>query len=217
MNSEIELLMDTLKTRYATKVFDADKKIESEKISALLESLVLTPSSINSQPWHVFAVSNQDKKQYLAQAAWAYNQPKFTDADYVFVFCAKTDFSAADVTNIEQSVADVRGIKIDLARVEQMTTYVEAMDNVEKKQWLKKQIYLMLGQFLTSCALLKLDSCPMEGFLVNEMDKLLDLPDKGLTSVITVAVGYRSQDDFNQLQRAPKARLAADKVLTILD
>ena len=140
MSDPVKPLLKALKNRYATKVFDASKKIEAEKIDTLLESLLLTPSSVNSQPWHVFVISNQEEKQRLAAAAWEYNQPKYINADYLFVFCAKTSFEAEDVVAVETLASQIRDIELDQQRVDLVNTYIEAMDATEKQHWLKKQV-----------------------------------------------------------------------------
>ncbi len=192
------------------------KKIENEKIQILLESIPLTPSAINSQPWHVYVIRNQQEKQRLAAAAMEYNRSKYTDADYLFVFCAKTDFTVEDYVAIEKRVTQIRNTEVDQGRVQTMSGYIHSMEKEQIQQWTQKQLYIMLGQFLTSCVLLEMDACPIEGFEPLQMNKLLNLSEKGLTSVVTVSVGYRDKDDFNQLDKAPKARLPIDEVMTII-
>jgi len=47
---EKDILIDALNRRYATKTFDADKKIDEATMQTLLESLRLAPSSFGLQP-----------------------------------------------------------------------------------------------------------------------------------------------------------------------
>lgn len=216
MDGDSQYLLDVLKNRYTTKMFDASARVPDDKIEALIESLVLTPSSINSQPWHVYVVSSPEEKQRLSKAAWDDNKPKFVDCDYLFVFCAKTDFTAEDFLEIETLVARVRQRELAHERVKMMSNYLEHMDPVEKKYWLQQQIFIMLGQFLTSCAIMEVDACPIGGFSNEVMDELLELKARGLTSVVTAAVGYRHPEDFNQLELAAKVRFSRDKVITQL-
>jgi nitroreductase/dihydropteridine reductase len=53
---------------------------------------------------------------------------------------------------------------------------------------------------------LKIDSCPMEGFLPKEVDKLLKLP-KYLKSIVMLPVGYRAQGPTRPKFRYPKSDL----------
>ena len=78
--------------------------------------------------------------------------------------------------------------------------------------WLERQLYIALGQVLLGAALLGLDACPIEGFDTAVMDAALDLPQQGLRSVVAVALGWRSADDFNA--SLPKSRLSPQQVFT---
>jgi len=49
---------------------------------------------------------------------------------------------------------------------------------------------------LTVCAMSEIDSCPIEGFEPEKYDDFLNLTEKGLQSVLVLAVGYRAEDDM---------------------
>ena len=59
-----------------------------------------------------------------------------------------------------------------------------------------------------------LDACPMEGFDSRKLDELLGLRGQSLTSVVLVALGTRSPDDWNA--KLPKSRLPAEALFTDL-
>ena len=61
--------------------------------------------------------------------------------------------------------------------------------------WNTRQVYIALGTFLTSCALLGIDACPMEGFQPEEYDKILGLAAQGYHAVVLATAGYRADDD----------------------
>ncbi|WP_211830167.1 nitroreductase family protein [Kistimonas asteriae] len=209
---------DTLKTilenRYTTKVFDPDWPADEQKIQTLIETLRLAPSSINSQPWHFFVISNPDERARLAESAWENNKPKFCDASHLFVFCAKTQFDENDVHAIEELTAGVRGMEIDEERLNMLTSFVSGKPSEERNQWLKQQVYLAFGQFLLSSAILDLDVCPMEGFSTEMLDELMGLKSRGLTSVVLGLVGNHAEGDFNHPSRAPKVRFPKEQVVT---
>ncbi|MGY0218227.1 nitroreductase family protein [Endozoicomonadaceae bacterium StTr2] len=207
-------LARVLSSRYATKVFDADKPAAEEKIQQLIETLRLAPSSINSQPWHFYVISNPEEKRRLSQCAWDSNKAKFDDASHVFVFCGKTSYEVEDLQALEELVAEQRGTEVNQARVEFLGGFVNSMDETERKYWIRDQVYLAFGQFLLSCALLELDACPVEGFSREEMDELLGLKEKGLGSVVVGIVGHRHEDDFNTPVKASKVRYPMEQVVT---
>jgi nitroreductase len=77
--------------------------------------------------------------------------------------------------------------------------------------WAKKQAYIALGQFMAACALLKIDTCPMEGFVGPKFDEILGLEAQGLTTAVLCPAGYRSVDDKYAV--IPKVRFAAKDVI----
>lgn len=210
----INNLKHTLANRYSTKVFDPQGGAEQDKIDALIDTLCLAPTSINSQPWHLYVISNADEKRRLAEAAWDNNKPKFEQGSHLFLFCAKTEFGEAEVRAIEERVAEIRGTEVDEGRITMMTNYVASMTAEQRQEWMKRQVYLVFGQFLMSCAMLEMDSCPVEGFLPGVMDELLDLQSKGLTAVVSGVVGQRHADDFNTLEKAAKVRFERANMVT---
>ena len=74
--------------------------------------------------------------------------------------------------------------------------------------WAKNQAYLALGNLLTVCANEQIDSCPMEGFLTEKDDEVLDLRSKNLSSVLVLPVGFRAEDDFMKDQKKVRKELS---------
>ena len=74
--------------------------------------------------------------------------------------------------------------------------------------------YLALGTLLLGAAAKGIDATPMEGIDRQALDEELGLAAQGLSSVVAVALGYRSDSDFNAA--LPKSRLPAERVLTRL-
>ena len=60
---------------------------------------------------------------------------------------------------------------------------------------------MALGNLLTVCANEKIDSCPMEGFIPEKYDEVLNLQEKNLTSVLVLPVGFRAEDDIMNNQK----------------
>ena len=89
-------------------------------------------------------------------------------------------------------------------------------ENFQKRAavWAAAQAYIALGNLLTSVALLGVDACPMEGFVREEYDRILDLPALGLASVVCCAVGYRANTDkYATLKKVRPAK--SDLVKTV--
>ena len=67
---------------------------------------------------------------------------------------------------------------------------------------------------LLGAAALGVDATPMEGFDAVALDAELGLRERGFTSVVLVALGHRSEKDFNAA--LPKSRLPAEQVISVL-
>jgi nitroreductase/dihydropteridine reductase len=79
---------------------------------------------------------------------------------------------------------------------------------------MEKQTYLALGTLLLAAGAYGVDATPMEGFDAARLDAEFGLRDKGLTSIVLVALGYRGEADFNA--KLPKSRLPGEVVFTFL-
>lgn len=105
-------LIETLEWRYATKVFNPDRRIPAEDWEALLESLHLSPSSLGLQMWKFLDVRDPAVRSRLREVSWG--QPQVTDASHLVVFCARRDFKPEDVQRYLERIVEVRGVAMGL-------------------------------------------------------------------------------------------------------
>lgn len=204
-------LLDALKWRYATKVFDASKTIPEDTWLALEESLVLTPSSFGLQPWKFLIITDKAVREQLVSFAW--NQRQIADASHLVVMVVRKSYAESDVDANMQRIAEVRGGTPDalMGFKGMVMKMVSSLSQKDLEQWAKCQSYIALGQFMTSAALLGIDTCPMEGFEVDKFDEILGLTARGLTTAVLCPAGYRSADD--RYAGLPKVRFTAADVI----
>ena len=69
----------------------------------------------------------------------------------------------------------------------------------------------MSSLLASACALLRVDTCPMEGFVPAEFDKILGLTERGLTATVCCAAGYRAETD--KYASAAKVRFPVEKLV----
>lgn len=207
--------------RYTTKAYDASRQVEQAVIDELLELLRLSPSSVNSQPWHFVVASTAEGKARLAKGAqggFAYNQAKILNASHVILICVRRDLDDAYLADLLQQEADDGRFRDEVARTTQHNTrrsYVELHRGLgDIPHWTEKQAYLALGTLLLGAAAKGIDATPMEGIDRQVLDAELGLAAQGLNCVVAVALGYRSDSDFNAA--LPKSRLPAERVFTHL-
>jgi nitroreductase len=207
-----ETLLQQLNWRYATKKFDPTKKIPAEDWAALEQALVLTPSSAGLQPWKFFVVTDPGMKARLRPAA--HHQAQTVDCSHFVVFTVRKDLGHEHVGRHVERMAEVRGITQEsLAKFHQMVTgnLERARSEARLDTWQRHQIYIALGNFMTSAALLAIDTCPMEGIEPVLMDEVLGLKETGYTTVVACAAGYRAADDM--YATAKKVRFRPEDVI----
>lgn len=191
-----EKLLDALHWRYATKKFDPLRRIPDTDWRALEEALVLSPSSVGLQPWKFIVVTDPVMKAKLRPAAW--NQGQVTDCSHFVVLAVRKNLGPDHVDRHITRMAEVRGTPADsLAKFRQMIN--GNLDKARAEQrldtWQSHQVYIALGQFMASAALLGIDTCPMEGFEPEKVDEIIGLKGTDHASVVCCAAGYRADDD----------------------
>jgi nitroreductase len=186
-------LLTQLRWRYATKQFDASRTIDAATWSALEQSLVLTPSSFGLQPWKFIVVTNSDLKAQLKAASW--NQSQVTDCSHHVVFAARTNLAESDITTFISTTATTRNLDPALLDGYKGMMLGALKGGYMNTEWSTKQCYIALGQLMTTCAVLGLDACPMEGFDRAKYDEILGLSAHGLTTAVACPVGYRLASD----------------------
>ena len=204
-------LLGTLQWRYATKQFDAARKIPSATWQALEESLVLTPSSFGLQPWKFLVITDPAFRFQLLTESW--KQPQVTEASHYVVLTARTDLTSEDVTAWIACMAEAQGVEVaTLAGFKGVVEgFSQAMSQQERHEWNVRQVYIALGQLMLSAAVLGIDACPMEGISREGYDQVLGLAGSGYSTAVACALGYRAESD--KYAKAPKARFEKVQVI----
>jgi nitroreductase/dihydropteridine reductase len=208
--------LDSLYWRYAVKKFDPERILPEEKVDALKQAFNLTATSYGLQPIRLVVIHNKDLQEQLV--AHSYGQRQVADASHVLVICIEKTVDRDYIEGYFKKVRKVRGTAEEI-----LEPYRKALVRdfrkktpAEIRTWATHQAYLALGNLLTVCAVEKIDSCPMEGFLPEAYDRVLGLSGKGLESVLVLPVGYRSgADPFSEFKKV--RRDLQDSVLTLKD
>lgn len=185
-----------LQWRYATKKFDPNKTLASEKLEILKKAFNLTATSYGLQPLKLLVISDPEIKSQLVPLSM--NQLQLRDASHVLVFCTETGVNSQFIKEHFNRVEAIRNTPREI--LNPFETFL--LDSFSEKDpgdielWMTKQAYLAMGNLLTVCAMEGIDACPIEGFEPEKYDEFLKLKDKGLRSVLVMPVGYRAEDDI---------------------
>ncbi len=191
-------ILESLKWRYATKVFDTTKKVSEEDINNILQEANLTATSYGLQPFSIIVVSNQNVKDKLVK--YSFNQKHISSSSHLFVLAVRTDIDEKYLSEYTERIENIRKLKsgsTDIFKNKMLSVFTD-MSQEDKVIWAQKQVYIMLGTLLISLAERGIDSCPMEGFNPDAYDDFLRLNEKNLHSTVVLPIGYRSKSDITQ-------------------
>ncbi len=207
-------IINTMKWRYAVKKFDPTKKLSDEQVEALLESTRLSASSFGLQPYKVVLVENPDLRKTLVEYSWG--QSQIVDASHLLVLAAFSNVGEKDIQDFIALTASVRGVRAESLESfsKMLNNFLFKLDTNERLIWANNQVYIALGNLLTTCAVLNIDACPIEGFSASDYDRILGFDKLGLKTTVAIPVGYRSHED-PYLQRAKVRKPMSDFLVRI--
>jgi nitroreductase len=184
--------------RYATKKFDATKKVSDEDFNTLKEAIRLSASSYGLQPYKVFIIENPELRAKIQPVAWG--QSQIVDASHLIVFANITNFGDAEIDASLALTAETRGLSSDALKGygDFMKSKISTLPEETRNVWTAKQTYLALGNLLNAAAELRIDVTPMEGFEPEKVNEILGLNKQGLNATLLATVGYRHEDDATQ-------------------
>jgi nitroreductase len=207
-------IIESLKWRYATKKFDANRFLDDTQIEVLKEAFNLTATSYGLQPIRLVIIHNKELQEQLVPHSW--NQRQVADASHVLVLCVENTIDSTTVEAYFDRVKAIRNTPDDILAPfkDFMIDTFSKKTTEELKTWASKQAYLAMGNLLTVCGAEKIDACPMEGFVPEKYDEVLGLEAHGLSSVLVLPVGYRAEDDmFSSMNKVRKS--VAESVLEL--
>lgn len=188
--------------RHACKVFNVEKKISEEDFNTILETGRLSPSSFGFEPWKFLVVQNRVLREKLMPVTWGAQGTLPTASHFVIILARKqksmkydSDYIAhmmRDVHHLPQESAEGRGA---MYKIFQESDFKLLENERSMFDWASKQTYIALGNMMTTAAMLGIDSCPIEGFQADNMERVLradfDVDTTEFGVAVMVSFGYR--------------------------
>lgn len=203
-----------LSWRAAIKKFDPSRKIAGDTWKALEHAMVLAPSSYGLQPWRFLVVENPKTREALRVVSW--NQTQITDASHLVVLCRRVNVTPEDVQKYVDAIVAIRHVPaaaLDGLKGMMLGSISNpaSLGGGSMEAWTSRQVYIALGFFLSSAAMMGVDACPMEGFDPVKYDEILGLRAQGYAATVIVTAGYRASDD--PYSSAAKVRFPVEQVV----
>jgi nitroreductase/dihydropteridine reductase len=206
--------IENLKWRYAVKKFNTEK-VSAADLNEILEATNLSASSTGLQPYRIFVVENATLREKLAEGSF---NAQISKSSHLLVFAAFDKVTSEHIDAFIARLATGRNVP-----EEALADYKAALvggllsrSDEDNFNWAARQAYIAMGTALIAAAELKIDSTPMEGFDSEKFDSLLGLKEKGLRSVITLALGYRDAEN-DPYAALNKVRLRLNEFVTFIN
>lgn len=214
-------IITDLNSRYTAKKYDASKRISTEDMEIIKETLRLSASSINSQPWKFIIIESDEAKQRLHDSyanMHQFNQPHAKEASHTILLAYDPHYTKEKFEKrIEVEISS--GHLMPEMRDKFLGAFAFAEANTDENgytgEWTKAQVYLALGNVMHTLARLGIASTPMEGIDSEMIGELFKEELDGHVCEVALAMGYHKDgEDFNHGR--PKARMPVEDVITVL-
>lgn len=207
-------LINAFHYRASTRSYDANKKIPDDEFNAILELGRLSPSSVGSEPWQFLVLQNTQLRQALKPYCWGI--PTMETASHIVAILAKKNARYdtpyfAEIMNRRKLEGEAREKALAVYQKFQAQDIAILGNERTLFDWASKQTYIALANMMTGAALMGIDSCPIEGFDYQEVNRILvenglfDPTEWGVSVMVTF--GYRNKEI------KPKARKSFDEVV----
>ncbi len=199
--SKKEDFLKAMDFRHACKVFDESKKISDEDIHFILEVARKSPSSFGMEAWKFLVITNDELREKLRPFCW--NQPQITTCSHLVIVLA-----GIETLKVESGVVRSQLMRRNLPQ-EKLDSFIELYtshlgdvlnDNDKIYQWSARQTYIAAANMMNAAAFLEIDSCPIEGFEKENVEKVLELDTSKFQVAMLLPFGYRINEQSKQLR-----------------
>lgn len=206
-----EQILHTLDFRHACKEFDINKKIAKEDFDTILESARLSPSSFGVEPWKIIILQNKNIRDKIKPFCWGAQKQLETASHFLVLLARSGKDMKYNSDYILETMRDLHGSSPEVIRnrSENLKRFQKSDFNLNNDdllfEWACRQVYITLANMMMSAALLKIDSCPIEGFFKKQVEEnlvaegILDTNHFGIACM--AAFGYRAVDPTRKRNR----------------
>ena len=199
--------LDTLKRRYACKLYDTERALSDADSEYILECARLSPSSFGIEHWHLYAVRSRDTIARLRSAC--FDQDAVGTASLVVVALARRAWAYdPDGAFIAERGGRFPG-GLSVFRDDFRGYYEFLETNGLTDQWARAQCYIACANMMTGAAAAGIDSCAIEGYDDGAVLSIFELdPEKWETGIVTV-FGFSAEEAPRE-----KIRMSASEIVT---
>jgi len=185
-----------IELRRSVKAFDPEHKMSEAEVDKLLSLVMLSPTAFNVQHWRFVVVRDPALRGEIRRLSK--DQAQVTDASLLIVLCGDLKAWSRDTARYWRTAPDdVREMLVFL--IEQ---YYAGREQVERDEVMRSCGIAAMSLMLAAREM-GYDSCPMDLAELDEVGKLLNLPDDHVVTMF-VAIGRGIKDSWPRGGQLPK-------------
>lgn len=201
-------LLQAMYFRHACKIFDENKNISNRQWKEILESGIISPSSFGMEPTRILVIDNKNLKEKMKEACW--NQIQITSCSklvvlksLVGVFNHKSNYLA------NMSLRRGKDKEERDAFLHKFMSFLDDRQNHRQRieEWVGKQAYIMASSMMNYAAYIGIDSCAIEGFDIDGVNKVLEIDTFKECVSLILTFGYRLKE------QQKRYRLSLDEIV----
>lgn len=174
--------------RHACKLFDAAKPMSSEDLTFVLEAGRLSPSSFGMEQWQFFVIRDSAMREAIQAVAW--NQPQITTASELIAIAYKKNVRSTDAY-IQK---EFEKFHYPDALLGMYAGFVDPRSDDVLECWSSRQVYIAAANMMSAAASIGIDSCPMEGFDRDAVEKIMGIDTDTYGIPLLIPFGYRMNE-----------------------
>lgn len=198
-------ILNAFHFRHACREFDPAKTISDDDFRFILETGRLSPSSLGYEPWHFLVLQDRALREKILPYAWGARRQLPTASHFVILLSRTKAGLEPEGEYITHIMKNVRRFPEDDIK-NRLKRYMDFLENdiqvwdSERAvfDWASRQTYIALGNMMTAAAMIGIDSCPIEGFNKNEVERVLEaegILDRSQFGISCMAAfGYRAAE-----------------------
>lgn len=193
---------EALDFRHACKIFDENKKISDSDFNEILRAGIMAPSSMGMEHWEFEVISDKNLREKMRLACW--NQPQITTCSHLVVIYAKISDLHPESDYVKKQIAR-RTDKTEAERENYKKMYASNVYGRYKNLdevfgWSKSNCFLAAQNMMVCAAMKGIDSCPIEGFVREDLDAVLGVDERRKVALI-LPFGYRIKEAQTKFRR----------------
>jgi len=206
--------LEAMMFRHACKEFDSSKKISDNDFNTILEMGRMSPSSFGFEPWKFLVIQNEALREKMKAFSWGAQGQLPTASHFMIILSRKKKGMIYNSDYIHHMMKDVKQFPQDV--IDMYSQFYEQFQKVDFKlldndrslfDWATKQTYIALANMMTGAATMGIDSCPIEGFDLDQTEAFLKdelkIDTEEFGPAVLVAFGYRKEDPKRDKDRQP--------------